>query len=1027
MKDIILQNDGKWFVRDDDDESAKAMKVTQEKAHYTAQASNPNERCAACQHFIQGGACAIVEGTISPDGWCEYFDREGAKAMSSATGATGGYATGQQVMDKTSEDIASDFQSVEQVDKQGYMLTAGMSADKTSADGDDDSRLVKTGHDVSWMDQNMPRAGTVESITDQMAHVRTADGMYDVPLSSLEPAPEDDTNDTGMPDGSFKSAKAGDDVVNESDDIGAGDSAGADKGLADNKSADTNFAYPDESKLPMPDAAHVVLAAAALGSNPPHGNRAKIPADKLGEVKGRIRARARALNLSSEDMAKVNAYLSGHMPPSDSKALSAWNDVYERVLAQTGDETKAALAAQGLVDRQHIVGVKSAGSDLPTSVEGWAVLFSEPDELDLQGTYFDEMTRTLVKNYANAPLWYEHGHDPRYGSGPIGERTATQVFPHGIWMAHKLYVEHPLYARTAQDALDGKLHYSSDSLSHYVAQGYQHDGYLGEWPLAGCSLTETPAEPGLGPVRAKSFEVALKSAIAQKREATGNSDEDDPQSSIKGESSMDESEISTMSAPEFESPETGKDTQTPDTIAAFAAMYGCEPDPLAVRAAMDSHIADMNTKGMADADLCKALGMDEGSEPAAVADNLNNLYSAAMGLRSEPEAVRNYDALGRHLVSAGIAAKSGKGPYMTDKYSGKTNFNVGAKIPGVQELVADMIRVKQGLTPRNAFKNANPEVAVKAMTSATGPTGGYVLRQEISEQILDPLRAQAVCFQLGATREDMQGFNSKLIPAMQSAPTSNWIGENQAVTTSQPAYRLITLVPHGLQTTVPIPVNVEANMTPNAEAQLREQMILSQTLAIDIAALTGPGGASSSGQGAAPVGILNTTGVRQMLLATNGRMPTYEDVVNANRLLDQSNVPMQGMKRGLAFHSDIEAAFTGQTDTLGNPLLRQSWAAKPEPTIINFPYRTENQIPTNITVGSTSTNSYVFFSDWRYLIIGLSDMVELRLNETFMQNLQVGLLAYIYADVRVAYPEAFIVMTGAQGLTISGVTVTTNS
>ena len=272
----------------------------------------------------------------------------------------------------------------------------------------------------------------------------------------------------------------------------------------------------------------------------------------------------------------------------------------------------------------------------------------------------------------------------------------------------------------------------------------------------------------------------------------------------------------------------------------------------------------------------------------------------------------------------------------------------------------------------------------------------------------------------------MQGFQVKMIPAMQSAPSSRWIGENQAVTTSQPSYRMIALVPHGLETTVPIPVNVEANMSPKAERQLRQQMILSQTLAIDIAALIGSGGADASDVGAQPLGILNTPGVRINSLATNGRVPTYQDIVYWESLLNQKNVPMQGNKRGLTMHSDILQGFTGQQDTLGRPLIRRDWSEAPENTLAGYKFRTENQIPTNLTQGTATNSSYIFFADWRYLVIGLSDMVELRLQETFMQNLQVGLLAYVYVDVKVMYPDAFVVASGALPATLPGGTVTTN-
>lgn len=807
-------------------------------------------------------------------------------------------------------------------------------------------------------------------------------------------------------------------------------------------SADAVYAYPEGSALPMPDAKHVMLAATALGPNPPHGTRPKIPADKLGEVKGRIRARATALGLGKSEMAKVNAYLSGKMPGDVSeKDADLWANAYSRVYSLTSDETKAALAAQGAINRCAIMGRKSDGTDLPTTVAGWAMLFSDPEGLDLQGTYFDDMTKTMAEYYPRAPLWMEHGKDSVYGGEPIGFRTDTQVFPIGIWLEHTLNTEHPLYERTAKDAADGVFAYSSDSLAHYAQQGFDPaDGRLGLWPLAGCSLTRTPAEPGLGPVQAKGLELALKSALVQREAASTDVGE---LQAMKG-TSMDPKDIQAKPA-EDEVVEAEKtDAEMPDevetksavpisTLKALADMYGVDEDATAVRSAIDDHLSAMRSSGVSDDKLCKALGLPDGAPPTDVEEQLNNLYTNAVTPRKEtittpdspdamPESTMsmrsyNYGALASHLTSGGPAVKS-QGPFMTEDISKKAiNNNFGAKVPGIMETVYDMMRVKNGMSPK---------FGSKAMTSATGPTGGYVLRQEIAPNVLDPLRAQSVCFQLGATRIDMQGLQVMQIPAMQSAPTGNWIGENVAVTTSQPGYRMMAMVPHGYQVTVPIPINVEANMTPEAESQLRQQMVLTGQLALDLAALTGPGSADASNSGAAPIGILNTPGVRQMKLATNGRQPNFLDIVNANRLLDQKNVPQPGNKRGIAFHSDVEASFTGQTDSLGRPLIRDSWSDAANPRILNFPYRTENQIPTTLTVGNTSTNSYLFFGDWRYLYIGLSDTVELRLDQTFMQNLQVGLLVYFYADVKVVYPDSFIVGTGVQGVNISGVTVTTN-
>jgi hypothetical protein len=35
---------------------------------------NQGRRCAGCTHFLEPNACEIVEGEISPDGWCRFHE-----------------------------------------------------------------------------------------------------------------------------------------------------------------------------------------------------------------------------------------------------------------------------------------------------------------------------------------------------------------------------------------------------------------------------------------------------------------------------------------------------------------------------------------------------------------------------------------------------------------------------------------------------------------------------------------------------------------------------------------------------------------------------------------------------------------------------------------------------------------------------------------------------------------------------------------------------------------------------------------
>lgn len=50
-------------------ETAPVAKLSKAIARYQTEPSG-EQRCAGCAHFVAPNACRVVEGDISPDGWC---------------------------------------------------------------------------------------------------------------------------------------------------------------------------------------------------------------------------------------------------------------------------------------------------------------------------------------------------------------------------------------------------------------------------------------------------------------------------------------------------------------------------------------------------------------------------------------------------------------------------------------------------------------------------------------------------------------------------------------------------------------------------------------------------------------------------------------------------------------------------------------------------------------------------------------------------------------------------------------------
>lgn len=55
-----------------DDEVPEADKIAQKDALYQTHPKGP-QRCQICLQFKPPNACKIVQGQITPQGWCQYF------------------------------------------------------------------------------------------------------------------------------------------------------------------------------------------------------------------------------------------------------------------------------------------------------------------------------------------------------------------------------------------------------------------------------------------------------------------------------------------------------------------------------------------------------------------------------------------------------------------------------------------------------------------------------------------------------------------------------------------------------------------------------------------------------------------------------------------------------------------------------------------------------------------------------------------------------------------------------------------
>jgi len=700
--------------------------------------------------------------------------------------------------------------------------------------------------------------------------------------------------------------------------------------------------------------------------------------------------------------------------------LEVWNSVY----AQTHDEQKAFQAAWGAVKKDHVkalLGLKSA-DDGGVLVAGWGMLFSDGSDPDLHRQFFTEATETLADLYDHAPLFYEHGRDPVYGSRPIGRRESLEVYPHGIWVEHRLFSDHPQYMRTVQEVRDGLLSYSGDTFLHLIQNDFNaQTGELGFWPAAGWSLVRNPAEPGLGPVSIKVITAAVKSArhttVASRRDASGGGiaakARDAHDAAVQRDTGIGRNGDRTMD----------------QLLELLAQFFGVEPTPDAIKPLLDEFIAWLSDQENAPASAAERFGgMDAGAikdafglppdaDNAALVEKLNNLksmlfaatpnYGLLKQVAAMADAAKSSDATDDDPIPHQVSGVSVSGSLGAKAVRRSLYVNRGAEPPGLSDLIVGILSDDKRKIA-SATKSAGVEQSV---------TGGYIARREISDKLIEPLLAQEVVMAAGAQVEQMDGIETLSVYKDLSNIQAYWAGEHQAVGQSTPKFGVVHLSLRELVAEVRVSARLLKSNSVGLEERLRSQMGSKMRLRMDKSFLLGEGvkPSETGNSGTEPLGILNIPGVGTKTLAADGKYPQFPaDLASATKALKAANVEPSETWAWIV-HPSLAEDLNDQTDTSGQPLMRENWSGKARPTWRSYPYYETSQIPTNLTVGSNSDNSLIFFGDWQYCVVGLGSDVRIAVNDSvYFRERDVLIQAVALVDFGVFYPQAFYVLKGAR-------------
>jgi HK97 family phage major capsid protein len=288
----------------------------------------------------------------------------------------------------------------------------------------------------------------------------------------------------------------------------------------------------------------------------------------------------------------------------------------------------------------------------------------------------------------------------------------------------------------------------------------------------------------------------------------------------------------------------------------------------------------------------------------------------------------------------------------------------------------------------------------RALGEGTQAAGGALVPTPLSARVIDLARNATRVFQAGAITVPMTAQTLKLA-RLTGEGTPGWHAENAAITDADMTFDSVTFTARTLARVIKLSVELFDDSDPSAEDVIARSFAAQLALELDRVALRG------SGTPPEPDGVLNQSGITTTTHGANGAAITNYDfwldavgTVRGNNFEPTAQIQAPRSETSL---SKLKEATT-------NAYLR------PPAALDGIPRLNTKQVPTNLTVGTSTDCSEIYTAQWDQLMIGIrTDFSLVFLRERFLaDNMQYAFLAYLRADVQLAQPSAFVVDTGVR-------------
>lgn len=258
---------------------------------------------------------------------------------------------------------------------------------------------------------------------------------------------------------------------------------------------------------------------------------------------------------------------------------------------------------------------------------------------------------------------------------------------------------------------------------------------------------------------------------------------------------------------------------------------------------------------------------------------------------------------------------------------------------------------------------------------------------------IDMRRSAMVTGRLGATVLD--GLVGTIeIPKQTGSSTAYWVAEEGEITPSDAAFGDVTLSPHTVAAMTSFSRRTMINAVPSVEQIVRRDLAAVVARAVDAAALMG------SGSNNIPTGIINTSNVHALSLAT----PSWAEVLDFIASIESADAGIGAMGWAMTPKAVAKLRSTLKVDEdAGAGFLMN------EPgNLAGYTAVTTTALPDED--GDENPNSLVIFGAWSQLLIGRWTGIDLLVNpydSTAYAKGRVMVRAMQDVDIAVRHPESF--------------------